>query len=376
MVKDPRVKTDTRSEDEIRDVLKQCRRTPVDISSSLVEAPVEINNNSEETQTGNFMPRPKSPPYIPKKTGIDCGTQIDDNVFDFDKEVEPILDVIISKTLEQSLIEVNRESEMACLKVTKESHLEENQRLLQIQKQREQQEVKQHQEKLIVIRENEERLEKEILVSAKAATCHLYSNVIGSSIEANAMKHLTEIEYFRDDRKDAILLEFMPWLQSDLERRLEQHVLVRKLTDCIIQRAIGQPRELALEYRQQIIDRKQDEEAKRMEEKRLKQEAEENEEIRRRFEEEKQKIQIFLRGEEILGEESVGPITLSLKHTIFEAESAIENWLLENLDEGNKIEKPEGGYLSLALQLSVDEGFDPTDDNTTLEFLHFLDDSE
>jgi hypothetical protein len=49
-----------------------------------------------------FTDKPPSPSYIPKKTGIDAATQVEDyELFNFDKEVAPILDVIVSKTLEE-----------------------------------------------------------------------------------------------------------------------------------------------------------------------------------------------------------------------------------------------------------------------------------
>lgn len=49
-----------------------------------------------------FHERPASPAYVPKKTGIDAATQVEDyELFNFDREVVPILDVIVSKTLEE-----------------------------------------------------------------------------------------------------------------------------------------------------------------------------------------------------------------------------------------------------------------------------------
>lgn len=69
------------------------------------------------TQTDNFLNRAPSPIYIPQKSGTDVATQIyAGDLFDFDFEVQPILDVIISKTLEQALMEVNEEEELAVLR--------------------------------------------------------------------------------------------------------------------------------------------------------------------------------------------------------------------------------------------------------------------
>ena len=60
------------------------------------------------TQTDELLPRPQSPPYIPAKVGVDIGTSIDDDteIFDFDIEVMPLLNIIVNKTLEQSLYEL------------------------------------------------------------------------------------------------------------------------------------------------------------------------------------------------------------------------------------------------------------------------------
>ena len=62
------------------------------------------------------MKKPPSPKYIPKKTGIDTATQVEDvfykklnfklELFDFSREVRPIVNVIVTKTLEQSMLEI------------------------------------------------------------------------------------------------------------------------------------------------------------------------------------------------------------------------------------------------------------------------------
>lgn len=60
-----------------------------------------------------FVPRPETPKYVPKKSGIDKITQIEDyDLFDYDREVQPILNVLLTKTIEQSLLEVEEETEL------------------------------------------------------------------------------------------------------------------------------------------------------------------------------------------------------------------------------------------------------------------------
>ena len=50
-----------------------------------------------KVQTDEFVEKPPTPPYVPKKTGIDKITQIEDyDLFDYDREVQPILNVLLT----------------------------------------------------------------------------------------------------------------------------------------------------------------------------------------------------------------------------------------------------------------------------------------
>merc|ERR1719265_1302270 len=99
----------------------------------LTERTVEFE---AETQTDFLLDRPPSPLFMPAKIGVDVDTQIEHgDLFDFDMEVEPVLEVLVGKTLEQSMMEVLEEEELASL----ERHQEEfeqlrNAELLEVQR--------------------------------------------------------------------------------------------------------------------------------------------------------------------------------------------------------------------------------------------------
>ncbi|EGR33838.1 taf9 RNA polymerase tata box binding protein -associated isoform cra_b, putative [Ichthyophthirius multifiliis] len=66
-----------------------------------------------DCQTDDFLPLPTSSKYIPKKTGIDASTQVEDyELFDFNREVTPIVDIIVTKTMEQSMLEIEQDEEI------------------------------------------------------------------------------------------------------------------------------------------------------------------------------------------------------------------------------------------------------------------------
>ncbi|CAN0444520.1 unnamed protein product, partial [Discosporangium mesarthrocarpum] len=76
-------------------------RGELDLSRFLVE-PGEGERPPEknaETQTDCFSDCPPTPDYVPRKTGVDASTQMEelDGLFEFDAEVQPLLDVLVGK---------------------------------------------------------------------------------------------------------------------------------------------------------------------------------------------------------------------------------------------------------------------------------------
>jgi hypothetical protein len=89
------------------------KHTDVQTELYLEELTDRVEETEISTQTDAFLDRPPSPLFIPPKTGMDAATQImDGELFDFDVEVRPLLEVLIGKTMEQSLMEVMEEEEL------------------------------------------------------------------------------------------------------------------------------------------------------------------------------------------------------------------------------------------------------------------------
>lgn len=88
-------------------------REEFDVSANLVEGPLIPEVRGAPTQTGPFLELPPPLPYVPGRVGVDAGTT--DNLFDYDADVKPLLDVLVAKTLEQAQLEVEREAELAAI---------------------------------------------------------------------------------------------------------------------------------------------------------------------------------------------------------------------------------------------------------------------
>jgi hypothetical protein len=113
----------------------------VDLSSYLIAADDGVGRQMKEKsdQTDSFRERPQSPAYVPRKTGIDNTTQVEDvrELFDFDAESQPIVDVIVSKTLEQAIFEVRHEEELLALEAVERQFEEEKVKEAALNKQKE-----------------------------------------------------------------------------------------------------------------------------------------------------------------------------------------------------------------------------------------------
>jgi len=163
----------------------------IDISSYLVEPddPYKPKPKHIESQTDVFAKRPPTPEYIPRKTGIDNSTQIEGNgcwgeLFNFEQEVAPIVEVIVLKTLEQALFEVNSEEELIGLEkeATRFNNDKEQERLWVLEKQKEGiQEQRKHKE---VMKELDQRLSEILQVRKMVGSLQLMQQLLPDMVES------------------------------------------------------------------------------------------------------------------------------------------------------------------------------------------------
>ncbi|XP_049794561.1 radial spoke head protein 3 homolog [Schistocerca nitens] len=185
-------------------------------------------------QTDLFLDRPPTPPYVPAKTGLDEETQIyPGDLFDFDLEVEPILEVLVGKTIEQAMIEVLSEEEMAAMRA--------QQRRLEERRAGEEAEIKRLEERERRMREEKDRrvsqLERELREQQEAeerlAAALLTRGYLEDALPA-VLRGLNEAGYFIDAIREDVLQNFMPWLMNEVRQEMDQMVASRQvLTDLV-----------------------------------------------------------------------------------------------------------------------------------------------
>mmetsp|Transcript_11087 Transcript_11087/g.16329 ORF Transcript_11087/g.16329 Transcript_11087/m.16329 type:complete len:323 (-) Transcript_11087:37-1005(-) len=203
----------------------------------LEEITDRVIEQDQSTQTDPFMDRPDSPVFVPAKSGVDMYTQIEEDLFDFDFEVEPILEVIVGKTLEQSMLEVMEEEEMAELKRQQEqfdqirtAELAETQRL-------ERAEVRRNEEKAAAKEQEEQHRAAEEALQKRMQSREFAKRVF-ENLEDKVLSELESEGFFFDVVEREVETDFLPWLRSQVNRHLESKKESRDFLDSLIRKAV------------------------------------------------------------------------------------------------------------------------------------------
>merc|ERR1711959_856107 len=216
-------------------------RSHIDIQTDayLEEVSDKVPEHSIETQTDKFLDRPASPLFIPIKTGVDIATQIlEGDLFDFELEVEPILDVLVGKTLEQSMMEVMEEEELAELRAHQEEFIQlRNAELAETQRM-EEAERRKFEEKERRLKQERERLEKEQILKEKVAAAAFAKNYM-AGIESSVLDRLSKMSYFYDPVEREVETDFMPWLGDLAMEKMQKSEIVQTLSGEVVAGALS-----------------------------------------------------------------------------------------------------------------------------------------
>ena len=211
----------------------------VDVFKYLVEEDSAPASKSVTSQTAKFVTRPKTPPYVPLKTGKDASTQIDDEdmLFDFDLEVEPLLEVLVSKTLDQSIFELEQETEMGHLQARKTTLLKNKRKTAQERAALEEAaKVKWRKMKMRKAKEVE-RLNQEEHVCVAAAAYSRARNAF-AAIKSETYGKLRRSGYFFDVNRDFVERVFLPGVFEGVDKRARMAKIGEDVIDDILKTAL------------------------------------------------------------------------------------------------------------------------------------------
>ncbi|XP_015243484.1 PREDICTED: radial spoke head protein 3 homolog isoform X1 [Cyprinodon variegatus] len=211
-------------------------RQHVDVQTDLYleELSNVISATDIECQTDKFMDKPATPLFIPAKTGVDAETQIEEGeLFDFDLEVQPVLEVLVGKTIEQSLLEAMEEEELACLRnqqrifqELRNNELAEMQRLQEQERRRQEEKERRIAQQKEVLKKEQETVEK---IAAQAFSQQYLAGLLPSVFTS-----LRNQGYFYDPVEKDVEVNFLPWLMSEVNNQLKKRDTARQILDNMI----------------------------------------------------------------------------------------------------------------------------------------------
>ncbi|CAH8638253.1 unnamed protein product [Schistosoma rodhaini] len=194
---------------------------PVQTELYLEALTEQIEEADETCQTDDFLDRPPTPLYVPAKVGVDVMTQIyEGDLFDFDLEVTPILEVLIGKTIEQSLLEIAEEEELASIRAQQNAFEEIRQAdLLEVarlteRERRIQEEKERRKAQFLAVIEQEKELTTKVAAQA-------FAKAYLADLQTHVFNNLTETGYFYDPVERDIEEGFLPWLMAETDEELE-----------------------------------------------------------------------------------------------------------------------------------------------------------
>lgn len=202
-------------------------------------------------------------PFIPKARGEDKLTWIDElEMFDFESSVEPILEVLIGKSMDQGLLEVSQEEEIKVLKAHR-LRWEQKRGIVHTEAQRlltEAQRFKEEADRRIA-QDKEADLMKEIEAHNRRA--RKTAKEFYESLQETIITRLEQAGHFYDPVLNQVENVFMPWLLEKVNQRVGEVQNSRDEVDELVAKSIT---EICI----QVAEAK---EKKRQEQERLQQEA-------------------------------------------------------------------------------------------------------
>ncbi|XP_002740588.1 radial spoke head protein 3 homolog B-like [Saccoglossus kowalevskii] len=231
-------------------------RKHIDVQTELYleELSDRVEEADVQVQTDAFLDRPPTPLFVPAKTGKDIATQIlEGELFDFDIEVKPILEVLVGKTVEQALLEVMEEEELANLRSQQRAFEElRNAELVETQR-LEEQERRHREEKERRMMQQREVLKKERETADKIAA-RAFAQAYLADLVPSVFGTLNDNGYFYDPVERDVETGFMPWLMDEVEKQLGKSILSRTVLDSIIRDVVKERMAAYFELDHSVMD--------------------------------------------------------------------------------------------------------------------------
>jgi hypothetical protein len=235
----------------------------------LVDKPPEYSQN---VQTDFYIDRPQTPLFMATKTATDIATQIEEgDLFDFDLEVEPILEVLVGRTMHVAMLELMQEDELdAIFKQQQEFEAIRSIELSEVQR-LESEARRKASERDRRVAQEKKRVSDRLALEEKVAS-RAFANQYLSDLHSGIFDDLQDEGYFYDPVKKEIEDQFMPDLLAGITSNTSAFDAARNIADELLNNVKILARDTGIKSRQmrQALKERLEKEA---EEKRIAEEA-------------------------------------------------------------------------------------------------------
>ena len=209
-------------------------RIEVDLTYFLTEQGKQRpDENDVKIQTDDFQAKPPTPPYVPKKTGIDKITQIEDyDLFDYDREVQPILNVLLTKTIEQAILEVEEETEIEEIRKFKNECGSRKQGERDDWEQEVKKEIARIKQKNKALNNARIKREQQIKTMHKLQCLSLAKNFLSNTFD-NSMQYLADHNFWKNKFNDQLHIIYKDWLFKKIDEEAQKHSKSSQFQDSI-----------------------------------------------------------------------------------------------------------------------------------------------
>jgi len=200
--------------------------------------PDRIEEDTAGTQTDPMQEVREPAPYVPPPQGIDVSTQIEEgDLFNFDREVQPILDVLVGSTLQQALREFADEEELRLIRIARDRARER--RAAELQAVRSLEEAERRRKAEIARRQVEDlrRAELEEVVARKMAA-QTFASSYARELERDALDTIEARGGFQSPLEATVTGIFVPGVVREGTEKASARSRIHALLRTIIEDAV------------------------------------------------------------------------------------------------------------------------------------------
>lgn len=211
---------------------------PVQTAPYLEAYPDKIEELGATTQTDPMAEVREPAPYAAPPQGVDAATQIlEGDLFDFDREAQPILDVLVGSVLQQALREYADEEELRLIRAARDRARER--RAGELQEVRRLEEAERRRRAEVVARQTEDLRRREVEEAiARKMGAQTFASAYAAELEVDALDAIEARAGFVSPLEAAVSGTFVPQLIKDSIQRSKARRHIHTLLHTIIAEAV------------------------------------------------------------------------------------------------------------------------------------------